>query len=436
MRILYTYLFYFCLPFIFLRLYWRGIKAPQYRLRWSERLAYYHTAAEKQCVWVHAVSVGEFEAVLPVLKQLLAKFPQHQFLVTTTTPTGSARVAANLGDGVKHVYLPYDVPSAIRRFFKQFNPQVAIFVETEIWPNIFKHCAQQDVPLYIINARLSEKSLRGYQRIAAFAHATLQNVTLCAAQTEADALRFQALGVEAQKSKVLGNIKFDAPIADVVIAQGKALREQLFAERFVWLIASTHKGEEVYFLQRYQELKQIAPDLLLVFAPRHPERSAEVKALCLSLGLSVRVRTEQATAASVTEDVYLLDTLGELKMFYAAADLAFVGGSLVPVGGHNILEPAAVSVPIMFGPYMTNFKAIAQGIMAVNGALQCAGEQEIESNFERLYTDAGLRGELVNNASKFISSNRGALQRVLQELQVAIERLEKNYRNLDCVGSA
>lgn len=423
MRILYSCLFYIALPLVIVRLLWRSLKAPAYRARMDERLGFYRQLQPPSApvIWVHAVSVGEAEAVFPLIKQLQQRFAQHQFLMTTTTPTGSARVLAVMGADVLHVYLPYDVPAAIQRFMAYFQPVAAIMVETEIWPNLFAACERQQLPLYIINARLSEKSLRGYSRLSGWMCQILRPVTLVAAQTEADAQRFRQLGVASERVAVLGNIKFDIPVMDEVLAQGQRLRQELFQGRFVWVIASTHKGEEQIFLQLWAQLKCIAPDLLLVFVPRHPERFPEVRQLCRQHGLTVQMRTEVAelTDEQRTQlpEVFIVDTLGELKMFYAAADLAFVGGSLVPVGGHNILEAAAAGVPILFGPYMSNFKLIAEGILTLQGARQCQDAAALLQEFESLYANPALRNELHTQATVFVARNRGAMQRVLQVLE-------------------
>ncbi|NOT84930.1 MAG: 3-deoxy-D-manno-octulosonic acid transferase [Methylococcaceae bacterium] len=421
MRLFYSLLFYGLLPFILLRLGWRGIKAPAYRLRWRERLGFYPQSPLKDVIWIHAVSVGEAEAVFPLLKQLQQAHPSQHFLVTTTTPTGSARVTAVMGDSVSHVYLPYDTFGAVRRFFTHFQPKVAIILETEIWPNLFAACGQRHIPLVIINACLSEKSARGYQKIPYLVQSTLANITLIAAQTEADAQRFLAIGATAKQIQVYGNIKFDSPPQDGAIAEGRQLRKQIFSERFVWIIASTHQEEEAYFLALYAQCKVIAPDLLLLIVPRHPERFHEVQQLCLKSALKVVMRTAATSCDSAT-DVYIADTLGELKMLYAAADIAFVGGSLVPIGGHNVIEPAAVNVPIMFGPYMDNVRLIADGLLKANAAVQCADIPALLSSFKHLYVDAAYRQTLAQNAQHFVKQNQGAITRILALLQPIIRR--------------
>ncbi|MFI3137535.1 MAG: lipid IV(A) 3-deoxy-D-manno-octulosonic acid transferase [Methylococcaceae bacterium] len=421
MRLIYSLLFYCLLPFIAARLLWRSLKAPVYRLRWGERLGYYSQPALKGAVWIHAVSVGEAEAVFPLLKLMQETYPAQHFLMTTTTPTGSARVKAMMGDSVAHVYLPYDTQGAVQRFLEHFQPTVAIIIETEIWPNLFAACGQRSMPLFIINARLSEKSARGYQKIPRLVHPALASITSIAAQTDADAQRFLAIGADAKQAAVCGNIKFDTPPMDALIAEGSELREQVFPQRFVWIIASTHKEEEVFFLDLYTQLKHIAPELLLVLVPRHPERFNDVKQLCLKRQLKVIMRTAN-TPCDTQTDVYIADTLGELKMLYAAADIAFVGGSLVPAGGHNVLEPAAVNVPVMFGAFMSNFSLIAEGLLNADAALQCPDSAALLAGFQRLYNDASYRQTLAANAHHFVMQNQGATQRVLRLLAPAIQK--------------
>lgn len=428
MRALYSLLFYLILPFIFLRLCWRGIKAPGYLLRWNERLGCYHSAPVKNVVWVHAVSVGEAEAVFPLLKQFQKTSPQQNFLVTTTTPTGSARVQAVLGDTVSHVYLPYDTPGAIKRFFEHFQPKLAVIMETELWPNLFAACRIHSVPLFIINARLSAKSMISYKKVTALVRSTLADVNLIATQTGLDAQRFISIGAPIDKVRVMGNIKFDIPPMDALIIQGQSIKSRLFDGRYVWIIASTHKDEERFFLQIVPQLKQIAPEVLLVIVPRHPERFDEVKNLCRSFGLSVVMRTAHQQQISgfnrlqaITEDVYIADTLGELKMLYAAADLAFVGGSLVPAGGHNVLEPAAVGVPVIFGGYMENFTAIAEGLLEAEAAVQCQNTQALVAAFELIYRDAVYRQRLISNASNFVKQNQGTTEEIISLLQQALD---------------
>ncbi|MEQ1484842.1 lipid IV(A) 3-deoxy-D-manno-octulosonic acid transferase [Methyloglobulus sp.] len=415
MRAAYSAIFYLIIPFILLRLLWRGIKAPDYRLRWRERLACYDRKYPQDVVWFHAVSVGEAEAVFPLVRRLQVQFPQIKCLITTTTPTGSARVRAVLGQTVEHVYLPYDTPGAVGRFMRCFKPVLAVIMETEIWPNLFAGCGENDIALYVINARLSEKSARGYQKIPGLIYPVLANVKQIAAQTQEDAERFIAIGAKTEQVTTIGNIKFDLEIPEEVIFEGKQLKTTLFDGRFVWLAASTHSGEEQIFLDVYKQLKPSIPGLLLIIVPRHPERFSEVGLLCNQNLLAVVTRTSKQPC-NLDTDIYLADTMGELKMLYAAADVAFVGGSMVPVGGHNLLEASAIGVPVLFGPYMANFKEIAHKVLAHNAAIQCHDNNAIVKAIGQLYLDVDYRNLLIDNGKLFVEMNRGAIDKLCEML--------------------
>lgn len=411
MRIIYTALFYCLTPFILLRLFWRGIKAPDYRLRWLERFGFYKQIYLQSVIWFHAVSVGEAEALFPLLKLIQQHHPDAQLLITTTTPTGSARVKAVMGNTVSHVYLPYDMPDSIARFMAEFKPKMAVIMETELWPNLFIACGQNAIPLYVINARLSEKSARGYNKIPSLVNQALAQVKVIATQTQDDADRFVSLGAHPERVVNLGNIKFDVDVPSSVISAGADLKNSLFAQRFVWIIASTHMDEEAIFLALYKQLKLKIPELLLVLVPRHPERFADVKQLCIHQDLQVVLRTTGDTVAD-SNDVYLADTMGELKLLYAAADVAFVGGSMVPIGGHNILEASVIGVPVMFGPYMANFKEISRLVLEQQAAIQCKTTAEVIDTLLALYQDAEQRSALAERGKHFIKQNQGAVTRI------------------------
>jgi 3-deoxy-D-manno-octulosonic-acid transferase len=421
MRAFYTLLFYLLTPFIMLRLLWRGIKAPAYRRRWNERFGFYCKTYPQNVVWFHAVSVGEAEALFPLLRVLLARHPYWKLLITTTTPTGSARVRATFGGLAEHVYLPYDMPFVIRRFLKAFKPRLAVIMETEIWPNLYAECGSRQIPLFLINARLTEKSARGYRKIPSLIHPALANVSLIAAQTRDDAERFAQIGAQPEAVKVMGNMKFDIEIAEETIEQGRRIKASVFGGRFVWILASTHKNEEAPFLDLYPEIRAKIPELLLVVVPRHPERFGEVKKLCEERRLNVVMRTSGNPCTAET-DVYIADTMGELKMLYAAADVAFIGGSMVPVGGHNLLEAAAAGVPVMFGPYMANFKDIAAGILSRKAALQCRSEDDIVSKIHSLYAHSDQRTDLANRAVAFLRENRGAIAAIAELIETALAK--------------
>ena len=402
-----------------MRLLWRSIKAPAYRQRWRERFALYNKSYPQDVIWFHAVSLGEAEAVFPLVRQIQKQHPNVNILITTTTPTGSARVKAVMHDSVIHVYLPYDMPDAICRFICCFKPKLAIIMETEIWPNLFMACGKREIPLYIINARLSEKSSHGYHKIPSLVRPALAQVSLVATQTKDDAKRFVSIGADRDKVKTLGNIKFDIKVPQEIIEKGIQIKIDLFSGRFVWLIASTHKDEESIFLDLYQEIKKKIPELLLVIVPRHPERFSDVKKQCEQQQLAVVLRTSKEKVCLDT-DVYLADTLGELKMLYASADVAFVGGSMVSSGGHNILEAAAVGVPVMFGPYMSNFKEIARKVLVANAAIQCKDEAALILKLLILYDQPSYRATLAENAKAFLIQNQGATDKICKTLSLAM----------------
>jgi len=324
-----------------------------------------------------------------------------------------------LQETVEHVYLPYDLPDAINRFMRCFKPKLAVIMETEIWPNLFVCCGKNGIPLYIINARLSEKSSRGYQKIPSLVHSALAQVSCIATQAQDDANRFIAIGADSEKVLTLGNIKFDVEIPKSTLAEGLQIKADLFSDRFVWLIASTHKDEEEIFLEVYKEIKKKIPELLLVIVPRHPERFSDVKKLCEQFRLGVAMRSVGGRVYRET-DVYLVDTMGELKMLYAASDVAFVGGSMVPNGGHNILECAAVGVPVMFGPHMANFKEIARGVLNHNAAIQCQNKDDIIHAILALFEQPAYRKELAEKGKAFVLHNQGAVARICAMLDQII----------------
>ena len=418
MRAFYSCLLYLFIPFILLRLLWRSLKIPACRSRWNERFALYNKNFPQGVIWFHAVSVGEAEALFPLVRQIQKQYPDAKLLITTTTPTGSARVKAMMQETVEHVYLPYDVPDAVNRFMQCFKPKLAVIIETEIWPNLFAYCGKNNIPLYIINARLTKNSSRGYQKIPSLIHPALAQVKLIATQTQEDANRFIAIGADSEKVKILGNLKFDVEILQSTIEQGLQIKADLFGGRFVWLIASTHKDEEAIFLEIYKEIKQKIPELLLAIVPRNPERFAEVKKLCKQFQLGVVMRTVGDKVSTET-DIYLVDTMGELKMLYAASDVAFVGGSMVPRGGHNILEAAAVGVPVMFGPYMDNFKEITRGVLSHNAAIQCQNKGDIVNAIVALYEQPAYRETLAVKGKAFVHQNQGAIARISEILGLA-----------------
>lgn len=422
MRFFYTFLFYLLLPFALLRLFLRGFKAPDYRKRWGERLGFYTKKYPSQVIWIHAVSLGEVEAVSPLLKQLQKLSTANHLLVTTTTPTGSSRVQGIFGDTVSHVYLPYDLPWVIKRFLAVFKPKIAIIMEKEIWPNLFFQCTQQKIPLLIINARLSAKSAKSYKKISGLIKPILANISWIATQTEEDRQHFIEMGAREKLTKAMGNIKFDLELDDRLSQQAYKLKKQLFSGRFIWLISSTHEGEEQLFCEIYPILKKQIPELLIIIVPRHPERFTSVATLVKKNQLNYCLRST-GQACHDNTDIYLVDTMGELKLFYGTADICFVAGSLIPaVGGHNILEPAAINIPIMFGPHMTNFKEIAQHVLDCGAAIQVSNKEEIIKTVLYLHNDPEYRNKMSAKAKQFIKNNQGASQRIFYLIKEIIEK--------------
>ncbi|WP_426993342.1 lipid IV(A) 3-deoxy-D-manno-octulosonic acid transferase [Methylomonas sp. CM2] len=415
MRRIYTCLFGLLLPAILLRLYWRGIKAPAYRLRWRERLGIYRGPVRGGGIWFHAVSVGEAEAAFPLIQRLLSQFPQLPILVTTTTPTGSARVVAVLGDRVEHVYLPYDLPWVVARFFQRFRPSLAVFMEKELWPNLFAECRAREVPLFVVNARLSARSARAYLKIPSLIRPVLACIDTIAVQTAEDGERFIEIGARSSQVRVVGNVKFDVAVDPSTLAAGNALKASAFAGRWIWIAASTHTGEEELLLAQYRRLKAAMPALLLTIVPRHPERFGLVQKLCETQGLRVLMRSSGLACRTET-DVYIGDSMGELKLLYAAADAAFVGGSLVEVGGHNVLEPAAIGTPVLFGPWMFNFQEIAERMLAVGAARQCADAEALGAAVLALSRDTASGRAMAQRARDFVQANQGATERLVELL--------------------
>jgi 3-deoxy-D-manno-octulosonic-acid transferase len=427
-RLFYSTLFYLLLPFIVTRLLWRSIKAPAYRQRWAERFGCYKDKHPQGVIWFHAVSVGESEALFPLLKLLRQRHPEAPLLVTTTTPTGSARVKAALGDSVIHVYLPYDLPGAMRRFIAHFQPRLAVIMETEIWPNLLYACAEKAIPVTIANARLSEKSARGYRKVPALVAGALARIQGIAAQTQDDARRFIAIGANPEAVQVTGNIKFDLEIVGEIYGQARRLRESVFPERLVWIAGSTHKGEEEQVLDVHAQLQKRFPGLLLILVPRHPERFEEAYQLCRKRGLNAARRSAGESCGADTA-VYLGDTMGELKLLYAAADAALVGGSLVPVGGHNVLEPAALGIPVLFGMHMFHFREIAARMLEQRAALQCPDRETLFKEMTVLLENPLRRDELAARGKAFVAGNQGAILRVSAMLERHLPERPNIYKS-------
>jgi 3-deoxy-D-manno-octulosonic-acid transferase len=410
-RLIYTVLIYLAAPFAFLLLAWRSVRDPAYRERWAERFGFTKVRASGSVLWVHAVSVGEVQAGAVLIRALRQRWPDANIVVTTATSTGAARVKALFPADVQHVYLPYDLPGAVNRFLDRIQPRIGIVMETEIWPNLYRACDQRRIPIVIASARLSEKSVRRMSRFQVFGRALHANVAI-AAQTALDAERYRALGGPPSAVQVTGNIKFDIQVSEQARLQGRALRESQFANRFVWTAGSTHEREEDAILEAHRELLKRVPDALLILVPRHPPRFDAVRSWLSAQHVTIATRS-RGEIVDAGSQVLLGDTLGELMMFYAAADVAFVGGSFVTVGGHNLLEPAALSLPVLTGPHNFNAPDIAQRLFESGAALEVPTAAELARVLIELAADAERRARMGQAALEVIEKNRGALERVL-----------------------
>jgi len=413
---LYSLLLYIALPFLLLRLAWRSRRAPAYRERWGERLGVYGEHPMRADIWVHAVSVGEIQAAQPLIKHLLDRYPDAGVMVTTTTPTGSERVRSLFEDGVRHVYTPFDLTPIMNRFLAAVRPRLVVVMETEIWPNMLCACERHGIPVVLANARLSARSAQGYARLGSFSRETLARFKAIGAQDANDAARFRALGAPEDRVQVTGSIKFDARQPGSVLEQAEVLRRVWDIQRPVWVAASTHEGEEEQVLSAHREVLKHLPRALLVLVPRHPERFDRVAALVERQGFG-SARRSSGDPFREGVSVYLGDTMGELPVFLAAADAAFIGGSLVPIGGHNLLEAAAVGVPVAVGPQVFNFAKITELLVSEGAAVQVADEKELARCMWEWLGDAAARARVGEQGRRVVQANQGALRRLLDLLE-------------------
>ena len=415
LRVLYSAALYLLAPVTVYHLIWRGFRQSAYLQRWAERYALYNDPAHPRTLWVHAVSVGEVNAALPLVQALRRGRPDLRLLVTTITPTGSERVRALWNDDVEHVYLPYDLPGAVGRFLDHYRPMAALIMETELWPNLLFGCRDRGIPSYILNARLSARSLRGYQVLAPLVGRALRTVHTVAAQSHADARRFVRLGAREEQTLEAGNLKYDVSVPDTLAAFAAEFRAHA-AQRPVWIAASTHEDEEAHVIAMHRHLREQFPGLLLLWAPRHPERFRPVAELCRAAGWTLSTRS-RAHWPQHDDTVFVVDTLGELVGFYACADVAFVGGSLQAIGGHNLLEPAATGTAIVTGPHLHNFVEIAHRLEHAGALRIGADAAAVERDIAELLRDAPARQRMVAAGRALIETGRGALGRTMALLE-------------------
>ena len=413
LRALYTLIMYLLTPVIVYRLAVRGLGYRDYWGRWRERFGFFPDPGLKDTIWVHAVSVGEMNAAAPLIEALMKRFEGRRFVVTTVTPTGSARVQKLFGERVFHVYLPYDLSASIRRFLDRAKPSLAVVMETEIWPNLYFECGRRGIPIVLANARLSERSLKGYGPVRPLAREAIRSVAFVAAQSEQDSVRLGQLGARKECMRVVGNVKFDMRVPGGLNRIGKVLREYWGESRPVWIAASTHEAEEAAVLEAHTRVLRRFPDSLLVIAPRHPERFQPVVKLCRGYGLRTLARSEDTVARHDTQ-AFVVDTMGELLNFFAASDVAFIAGSFDRIGGHNVLEPAAVGKPVIVGPHTFNFAEVTENLIADGAAIRVANAVELGDTVSRLMADPKARQRMSDAALAAVERERGAVGRIVE----------------------
>ena len=414
-RLIYTLAVLLLLPWAVLHLLWRSRRQPEYLHHWGERFARYDTSADGMpTIWLHAVSVGETRAAQPLVSALRHRFPDHRILFTHMTPTGRATSESLYGDSVSRIYLPYDTPWAMRGFLRRFRPRLGLIMETELWPNLVDACREETVPLLLVNARLSERSAQRYATFSALTARALSQLTAIAAQSAEDARRLEALG--ACNVSVTGNLKFDITIPAAQIALGSEFRRR-HGDRPSWLAASTREGEEALILDAWRQTTA-AGQALLVIVPRHPQRFDEVARLARERGWRVQLRSEDAAIAPDTE-IVIGDSMGEMFAYYTAADLAFIGGSLLDFGSQNLIETAACGTPILIGPSTRNFAEAARAALACGAARAVVDAADLARQVATLLADETARAAMGEAGKSFAARHRGATARTMELLSRA-----------------
>ena len=412
LRILYIVLSYLLTPALVGVILWRGRNNRGYWKHLGQRFGLGRRLDRQGAIWVHAVSVGEVQAAAPLVRALQRRYPERPLVITSMTPTGADRAEALFGATVDRRFVPYDLPGSVRRFFDRVRPDLAIIMETELWPNLFNECGRRRVPLVLASARISPRSVGRYRRLVGLFREVLSHGIVIAAQSEADAERFRLVGASGERTHVTGNLKFDFDVPADAPRLGRELREQQAALRPVWIAASTHAGEEEIAIEAHRRVLERYPDAVLLLVPRHPERFEPVAALLARSGLGY-VRRSSGARLRAEQSVFLGDTLGELMTFYAAADVALVAGSLVPIGGHNLLEPAALGLPVLVGPHTFNSEDIASLFLAEGAARQVTDNESLACAVIELLGDAPRRHAIGARGKSVVENNRGALARLL-----------------------
>lgn len=416
MRRLYTTLLYLALPLVLLHFLWRSLRDSAWLKRWPERFGYFVPPHTKGGIVVHAASVGEVNVASALIKSLPRHFPGMPVSVSAFTPTGSSRVRELFRGEVFHVYAPLDLPGAVKRFYDRIQPALLIIMETEIWPNLYFEAARRGIPIMLVNARISERSYGAYRRLGRLTAATLNQVSRIAAKSQKDADRLIDIGADARRINVTGNLKFDVTLPPSVLDQGETIRMAWGADRLVLLAGSTHEGDEGPVLKAFTRLLKRFPRALLVLVPRHPERFSRVAQAARSAGLEVALRSEGMAGAASCQ-CFVVDAMGELLPFYAACDVAFVGGSLHQTGGHNVLEPAALCRPVLVGPHTFNFEDITEQLVMAQAAFRVRNAEDLEETAIRLFSNPELRDRMGRAGLNLVKSGQGALKRTLDMVQ-------------------
>ena len=413
-RLLYSLLIYLALPVVLYITYRRRPGQPGYQSRWAELLGWVPRLRATQApLWIHTVSVGESLAAMPLIRQLKAEHPELPLLVTTTTRTGAEQIA-KLGDLVEHRYAPLDYPDALWRFLRRTRPRALVIMETELWPNWLAACARRQLPVVVMNARLSERSCQRYQKVRGVFAAMSRHLSLILCQHRDDAARFLRLGVPAERVLVTGSLKFDIQLDQNQIEAGQRLRSQI-GPRPVWIAASTHAGEDEQILAAMRQVRQQLPQSLLILVPRHPQRFDSVAALCQAEGLTLARRSRQETISGDIQ-VYLGDTMGEMPLLLQACDVAFIGGSLVPIGGHNLLEPASLGKPTLTGPHYFNFADVTRQLCDSKACEVVADADALATSLITLLQDEEKRQQMGMQAFDVVAANQGAQAKTLAEI--------------------
>jgi 3-deoxy-D-manno-octulosonic-acid transferase len=422
-RFVYTVLLAVVAPIFLYGLFKTKQGKPSVGKRWREHFGFTPrlAATKKPVVWFHAVSVGETLAVTPLIKQFAAENSNTEILITTTTPTG-AEQAAKLSEIAQHRYMPLDFGFAVKRFLRVIKPSHMIIVETELWPNTLHCVANAGVPITVVNARLSERSCARYQKVQPLFDVIAPTITNLCCQFDDDARRFERLGIATERIQVTGSVKFDIQVTEQQIEQGRALRAKLGQDRPVWIAASTHQGEDEQLLAVHKQLLSTHPTLLLVIVPRHPERFNNVAKLCKSQGFTRAKRSKLISALPSETSVVVGDTMGEMMSYLAASDVCFMGGSLLgnKVGGHNLLEPAALGIPSLTGPSYFNFTDITEQLVNNKGTMVCESTEQIVSAVSKLITEPSLAIAMGDANKHTVSQNQGALRRTLDSLATSL----------------